>query len=57
MKPEKHKAIEHAVIGLVACAVSIDVLAAELPRVMPYLVMLVVLFVLVRLVLFYTRRW
>jgi hypothetical protein len=57
MKPENHKSIEHAVIGLVASAISIDVLASELPRVLPYLVVLVALFVVVRLVLFHTRKW
>jgi hypothetical protein len=33
------------------------VLVTELPRVMPYLVVLAVLFVVVRLVLFHTRKW
>lgn len=55
--PEKRKLIEHAVIGLVAAAISIDVLATELPRIMPYLVILAVIFVVVRLVLFHTRKW
>lgn len=55
MKPDKHKAIEHAIIGLVASAVSIDVLAAELPRVMPYLVILAIVAVIVRLIWFYTQ--
>ena len=54
---DSHKQIERLVIGLVVCAISVDVLAAELPRVMPYLVMLAVIFVLVRLVLFHTRKW
>jgi hypothetical protein len=57
MKPEKHKVIEHAVIGLVATAISVDVLATELPRVLPYLIVLAVIFVVVRLVLFHTRNW
>ncbi len=56
MKPE-HKLIERAIVGLVAVSISVDVLSAELPRVMPYLVVLVVLFVIVRLVLFYTNKW
>ena len=56
MKPE-HKLIERVVIGLVATSISVDVLSAELPRVMPYLVVLTVLFVVVRVVLFYTNRW
>ncbi len=52
-----HKSIERAVVGLVACAISIDVLAAELPRVLPYLIVVVVIGVAVRLVLFHTRKW
>ena len=54
---EKQKLIEHTVIGLVAGAISVDVLSTELPRVMPYLVILAVIFVVVRLVLFHTRKW
>ena len=54
---EKQKVIERMVVGLVAAAISIDALAAELPRVMPYLVILAVIFVVVRLVLFHTRKW
>jgi hypothetical protein len=54
---EKQKVIERLVLGLVACAISVDALAAELPRVMPYLVVLAVIFVIVRLVLFHTRDW
>jgi hypothetical protein len=53
--PEKHKLIERAVVGLVAGAISVDVLATELPRVMPYLVILVVIAVIVRLVWWYTQ--
>jgi hypothetical protein len=55
--PEKHKPIERVVVGLVACAISIDILATELPRVLPYLIVLAVIFVVVRLVLFHTRKW
>ena len=51
------KLIERAVVGLVACAISVDALATELPRVLPYLVILAVIFVVVRLVLFHTRKW
>jgi hypothetical protein len=54
---ENRKHVERAVVGLVASAISVDALAAELPRVMPYLVVLAVLFVIVRLVLFHTRKW
>jgi len=55
--PENRKHIERFVVGLVACAVAVDVLTAELPRVMPYLVVLAVIFVVVRLVLFHTRKF
>jgi hypothetical protein len=55
--PEHSKLIERIVVGLVACAISINILSAELPRIMPYLVMLAVIFVVVRLVLFHTRKW
>jgi hypothetical protein len=54
---EKHKLIEQAVVGLVAAAIAVDMLATELPRVMPYLIVLAVIFVVVRLVLFHTRKW
>lgn len=54
---ENHKLIERAVVGLVASAISVDVLSAELPRLLPYLVVLAVIFIIVRLVLFHTRRW
>jgi hypothetical protein len=54
---EKHKHIERAVIGLVVCAISVDVLATTLPLVMPYLVVLAVIYVIVRLVLYHTRQW
>jgi hypothetical protein len=55
--PENRKIIERLIVGLVACAISIDVLATELPRVMPYLIVLAVIFVVIRLVLFHTRKW
>jgi hypothetical protein len=55
--PEHSKLIERVVVGLVAGAISVDVLATELPRVMPYLIVLAAIFVVVRLVLFYTRDW
>jgi len=54
---EKQKLVERVVLGLVAAAIAIDVLATELPRVMPYLIILAVIFVMVRLVLFHTRKW
>ena len=54
---DSHKQIERLVVGLIAAAISIDVLATELPRVMPYLIVLAVIFVVVRLVLFHTRKW
>jgi hypothetical protein len=55
--PEHSKFVERVIVGLVACAIAVDVLVTELPRVMPYLVVLAVLFVVVRLVLFHTRKW
>jgi hypothetical protein len=55
--PEHSKLIERVIVGLVAGAISVDVLATELPRVMPYLVVLAVIFIIVRLVLFHTRKW
>jgi hypothetical protein len=54
---DNHKQIERIVIGLIASAISINVLATELPRVMPYLIVLAVIYVIVRLVLFHTRDW
>lgn len=54
---EKPKLIERAIIYLVAGAIAVDVLASELPRLLPYLVVLAVIFVIVRLVLFHTRQW
>jgi hypothetical protein len=50
------KLIERAVVGLVVGAISVDVLATELPRLMPYLIVLAVIFVIVRLVVFYTEN-
>jgi hypothetical protein len=57
MKPDNHKLIERTVVGLVAAAIAVDVLATELPRIMLYLVVLAVIFVIVRLALFHTRKW
>jgi hypothetical protein len=54
---DNHKLIERFIVGLVACAISIDVLSVELPRVLPYLVVLAVIYIIVRLVLFHTRQW
>ncbi len=55
--PEKHKLIERVIVGLVAAAISINILSTELPRLLPYLIALAVIFVAVRLVLFHTRKW
>jgi hypothetical protein len=52
-----NKLLAHWVVGLVAVAICIDVLSAELPRVLPYLVVLAIVFAVVRLVLFHTRKW
>jgi hypothetical protein len=57
MKPETHKLIERVIVGLVASAISINILATELPRALPYLIALAVLFIGVRLVLYHTNKW
>lgn len=44
------------IVGLVASAISIDLLASKLPRLLPYIVVLTVIFVIVRLVLYHTRH-
>lgn len=54
---DKHKFIERAVVGLVAAAIAVDVLATELPRLVPYFIVLAVIFIIVRLVLYHTRQW
>jgi len=54
---EKQKLIERAVVGLVVVAISVNILATELPRVLPYLVVLAAVFVVVRLVLFHIGKW
>jgi hypothetical protein len=45
-----YKLIERAVIGLVAAVIAVNILTAELPRLLPDLVLLAVVFVVVRLV-------
>lgn len=52
---EKQKLIERLIVGLVAVAISTDVLATELPRVLPYLIIVAVIFALVRFVIYHTR--
>ena len=54
---EKPKLLERAIVGLVAAAIAVDVLATELPRVMPYIAVLAVIYIIVRLVLYHTRQW
>jgi hypothetical protein len=54
---EKQKFLERFIVGLVACAISVDVLSTELPRLVPYVGVLAVIFVIVRFVFFHTRRW
>jgi hypothetical protein len=55
--PEHKQHIERYIVGLVACAISVDILSAALPPLIPYIVVLAVVFVVVRLVLFHTRNW
>ncbi len=52
----KPKFIEYTV-ALVACAISVDALATELPRVMPYLIVLAVIYIIIRLVCYHTNNW
>ena len=52
---DKQKLIERAVIGLAVTAISINILTTELPHVLPYLIVLAVIFIIVRLVIFHTR--
>lgn len=54
---EKQKLIERVVVGLVASAIAVNILAVELPRVMPYLIVLAVIYIIVRLVLYHTHDW
>lgn len=54
---EKQKLAEKVVVGLVAAAIGVNILATTLPIVMPYLVVLAVIWVVVRLVLYHTRQW
>jgi hypothetical protein len=54
VKPE-HKLIERAVVGLVATSISVDVLSTELPRVMPYFIVLAVVVGVLRLIWWFTQ--
>jgi len=54
---EKQKLIERAVIGLAVASISIQVLVVALPRLLPYLIVLAVIFIAVRIALFHTRKW
>lgn len=55
--PERSKLIERVVVGLVASAIAVNILAVELPRVLPYVVVLVAIWIIVRIVLYHTRDW
>jgi hypothetical protein len=54
---DKQKLVEKAVIGLAVASISVNILATELPKVMPYLIVLAMLFIVVRLVLYHTNKW
>lgn len=54
---EKQKLIERVVVGLVASAIAVNILAVELPRIMPYLVALAVIYIAIRIALYHTRDW
>ncbi len=55
MPPEHSKLIERVVVGLVATTISIDILSTELPRVLPYLVILAVVLGVLRLIWWFTQ--
>jgi hypothetical protein len=48
---------ERIIAWLVVAAASLQVLAGVLPRLLPALVVLAIIFVVVRLVLFHTRKF
>jgi hypothetical protein len=48
---------ERIIAWLVVSAISLQILASVLPRLLVPLVVLTVIFVIVRLVLFHTRKW
>jgi len=54
---EKQKPIERVLVGLVAAAVALNILASVLPRLLVPIIVLAAVFVVVRLVLFHTRKW
>jgi hypothetical protein len=54
--PEKQKTIEHAIVGLVATAIAVNVLTTELPRVLLYLVILAAVIGLLRLIWWFTQH-
>jgi hypothetical protein len=54
---EKQKFMERVIVGLVASAIAIEVLTSDLPRVMPYVVVLAVIFMVVRVVFYHTNKW
>jgi hypothetical protein len=56
MRPRSH-VLERAVVALVITTVTLKVLAAILPHVLIYLIVLAALVVAVRLVFFHTQRW
>ncbi|MGA8744880.1 MAG: hypothetical protein WB507_03335 [Solirubrobacterales bacterium] len=48
---------ERIIAWLVVSAIGLQILASVLPRLLVPLVVLTVIFVIVRLVLFHTRKW
>jgi hypothetical protein len=55
--PDNHKFTERILAWLIATIVVLELLASVLPRVLVPLVVLAAVFVIVRLVLFHTRKW
>lgn len=52
-----HPSWERLLFWLIAAVISLELLADVLPRLLVPIVVLAVVFVVVRLVLFHTRKW
>jgi hypothetical protein len=51
------KSLERLIVFLILGAVAVTVLASELPKLIPFVVVITVAGVIGRLVWFYTQRW
>jgi hypothetical protein len=57
MSDNRKPSMEKLVIYLILGVVSLDILASQLQLVTPYLVVLALVVIVLRLVFFHTRRW